>query len=148
MIYLLPHTILNAATRFPNKTAFKCGNKSLTYHQLAAKMSQLAATLYDLGVRKGDRVGIYLNRSIETAVAMYGIMHVGAVYVPLDPKAPTSRTLFVIQDCDLSILITNTTQRRKIHNIVQATTQISHIIGIAELDLVSTLAWEGLDSQL
>lgn len=147
MIYLLPHTILASANRFPDREAFRCGNNSLTFRQLSAKMSQLAATLIDLGVQKGDRVGIYLNRSIETAIAIYGIMHAGAVYVPLDPKAPIDRILFVIQDCHIKILITNDSQKRNISNIAQSLLPIKGIIGITDIDSVPTFSWEALKNQ-
>ncbi|MEM1359546.1 MAG: AMP-binding protein, partial [Bacteroidota bacterium] len=97
MIYLLPHTVLEAAQRTPDKEAFKCGQDSLSYGELGSQIQQLASVLWRLGVRRGDRVGVYLNRSIETAIAVHGIMYAGAAYVPLDPKAPAARTRFQLQ---------------------------------------------------
>lgn len=127
MIYLLPHTVLESARRTPDKEAFKCGQATLTYGELAMRMQQLASRLWRLGVRRGDRVGIYLNRSIETPIALYGIMHAGAVYVPLDPKAPATRTQFQVKDCGIEVVITNPSQAKN-----WARTQVQgNVIGLA-----------------
>lgn len=147
MIYLLPHTISNSASRFPSREAFRCGGKSLTFKEVDAKMNQLAALLHDIGIEKGDRIGIYLNRSIETAIAIHGIMHAGAVYVPLDPKAPIDRTQFLIKDCGIKILITNNSQRRNIKSIVETDVNLKAIIGVNETGNVPTFLWEKLGEQ-
>ncbi|MEM6963216.1 MAG: amino acid adenylation domain-containing protein [Bacteroidota bacterium] len=145
MIYLLPHTITHAATRFPDREAFRCGDKSLTFKEIAVKMNQLAALLHHLNIQKGDRIGIYLNRSIEAAIAIHGIMHAGAVYVPLDPKAPIRRTQYLIKDCGIKILITNHSQRRNVKNIVADGTALDAIIGISQAENIPTFAWEKLE---
>jgi acyl-CoA synthetase (AMP-forming)/AMP-acid ligase II len=62
----------------------------LTYAELVAQANSLASVLREQGVGRGDRVGIYMNKGLESAVAMYGIMQAGAAYVPLDPFAPVS----------------------------------------------------------
>ncbi len=145
MIYLLPHTISNSASRFPNREAFRCGGKSLTFKEIEAKMNQLANLLHQIGIKKGDRIGIYLNRSLETAIAIYGIMQAGAIYVPLDPKVPVERTRFLINDCGIKILITNNAQRRNIQNIIESSTNLEAIIGVKEMDNVPTFSWEKLE---
>ena len=104
MIYLLPHTVSNSAKTFPNRKAFRFGSKSLTFKEIEVKMNQLANLLHQIGIKQGDRIGIYLNRSLETAIAIYGIMQAGAIYVPLDPKVPVERTKFLINDCGIRIL--------------------------------------------
>ena len=145
MIYLLPHSIIQSAARFPNREAFKCGSSTLTYQEMEARMNQLAGLLHKIGINKGDRIGIYLNRTIETAIAIYGIMQAGGVYVPLDPQVPVERTQFLINDCNIKILITNQTQRRKIKKINKGEVQLSAIIGIAEKESTPTYPWEKLD---
>lgn len=142
MIYLLPHTILNSATRFPEREAFRCGQKSLTFAEMKEKMNQVAGLLHQLNIQKGDRVGIYVNRSIETAIAMYGIMQAGAVYVPLDPKAPIQRTSMLIEDCGISILITNSSQRRNIQKIIAETQTLKTIIGIKGDYSIRNISWD------
>ena len=147
MIYLLPHTISNSAKRFPAREAFRFGSKSLTFNEIEAKVNQLANLLHEIGIEKGDRIGIYLNRSLETAIAMYGIMQAGAIYVPLDPKVPIERTQFLINDCGIKILITNNAQRRNIQNIVAPNIKLDAIIGVKEAGNIPTFLWEKLAEQ-
>lgn len=141
MIYLLPHSILESAERFPDREAFKFGNEVLSYSQMALRMNQLAATLSAHGVGKGDRVGIYMNRSLETAIAIYGIMQAGAVYVPIDPKAPITRSQFLIQDCGIKIIVTNASQKRNIAQLAEAPTFLETIIGLEETLSIPTISW-------
>lgn len=107
MIYLLQQTVLAGAERTPDKAAFVCGRDRLTYGEAAIRIQQLARALTDLGVRRGDRVGVYLNRSIETAIALHGIMLAGAAYVPLDPKATAERLAFQLEDCGIRTVVSN-----------------------------------------
>ncbi len=59
--------------------------KSLSYAELESRTNSLARLLIEQGVRRGDRVGIFMNKGLESAVAIYGIMKAGAAYVPLGP---------------------------------------------------------------
>lgn len=144
MIYLLPHTVFASAEQFPEQTAFVCGKEKLTYQELADQVQQLANVLREQEVKRGDRVGIYLHRSIETAVAIYGILQAGAVYVPLSPKAPPERNAFVLQDCGIEVLVTHPSQHRNLQRLLAARTQVQTIIGgrkVEDNDL-ATISWE------
>jgi len=127
-VYLLPHTILNSANRYPDKEAFRFGDTTLTYTELVHQSHQLAHCLIELGVQRGDRIGIYLNRCLETAVAVYGIMSAGAAFVPLDPYAPPARTQFVIQDCKIEHLISNKNQEKNLKNTLIQNLDVKSII--------------------
>lgn len=141
MNYLLPHSILNAADRQPDHLAFRCGNQEISYSQLAGQMDQLAGLLIELGVQKGDRVGIYLNRCLETAIAVYGIMRAGAAYVPLDPYAPVQRTRWLLNNCGIRCLITQPSQKRTLRKIVE-NTQLQYLIGLEDAELpIAAISW-------
>ena len=129
MIYLLQHSVLTAAEQFPQREAFVCGTERMTYGELATKVDQLATVLRDGGVRPGGRVGIYLHRCLETAVAIYGTLRAGAVYVPLNPKAPAARNAYLIEDCAIDVLISHPTQKRGLKLLVGARTQVQRIVG-------------------
>ncbi len=105
-------------------------------------MNQVANVLQDCGVKKGDRVGIYLNRSIETAIAIYGILNAGAVYVPLDPKAPPTRTRFLLHDCGIKVVITNPSQKRNLKKVMEEGHDLQTLIGLKEDLAIPTISWE------
>jgi len=141
LIYLLSQTIEASASRYPDSAAFICGKRSVTYQELLEQTNQLANLLIERGVQKGDRVGVYLNRSLETAIAIYGIMRAGAVYVPLDPNSPTQRTQFLINDCNIGHLITNPAQQRTLQPVVADETALHTVVGLKADWPVYTLAW-------
>lgn len=57
------------------------------------------------GIKRGGCVAILLDRSIESYIAMLGIMKAGAAYVPLDPSYPEDRVQYIVQDCDIAAVI-------------------------------------------
>jgi amino acid adenylation domain-containing protein len=96
-----------AAERTPDAPVLRFARTTLTYNELARRSERLAALLQSQGVRRGDRVGLYFNKSIESVIALYGVMKAGAAYVPLDPNAPAARTSAIIDQCDIEVLISH-----------------------------------------
>lgn len=145
MIYLLQHTVFDSAERFPRREAFVCGKERMTYAELSRKVRQLAQTLREQGVQPGDRVGIYLNRCVETAVAVYGVLQAGAVYVPLNHKAPAAQNAYVIGECDIAVLVSHPSQKRGLKALLGAGPQVQRIVGGAVVDdTVQTTSWEAV----
>lgn len=105
MVYLLQHLLMHAARTYPDKDAVMFHDNRITYQDLDDVTSKLAAVLQERGVKRGDRVGIYMNKSIGSVVSIHGILKAGAVYVPLDPNAPPSRIAYIIQNCDIKCLL-------------------------------------------
>ncbi len=130
MVYLLPQAVERAAARYPDREAVRISGQSLTYSQLMGRINRLAQVLIDQGVHRGDRVGIYLNKSLESAVALYGIMQAGAAYVPLDPFAPIARLRFVIQDCGIEHLITKETKLEQLSELLAQPSGVKCVIGV------------------
>jgi amino acid adenylation domain-containing protein len=77
----------------------------ITYQELAALSDCLRDHLVQLGVRPGDRVGIYLHKSIDSVAAIFGILKAGAAYVPVDPSAPVARNAYILSDCTVKAAV-------------------------------------------
>ena len=86
--------------------AVRCRGRSIAYSDVDSAANALARTFVEQGVRKGDRVGIYLPKSVEVLPAVYGAMRAGAAYVPIDPRGPAQRAALVAADCSISALVT------------------------------------------
>jgi len=95
-----------AAERVPERTAVADRGRSLTYAELETVSNRLAHLLVDRGVRRGDRVGLFLDKSIESLVGIYGVLKAGAAYVPLDPGAPPSRLGYIASNAGIRCLLT------------------------------------------
>jgi amino acid adenylation domain-containing protein len=107
MAYLLPQLLTDSAARRPEQVAVVFEDRSITYRELDALSSRLAHALQAGGVAPGDRVGIYLNKCVESVVAILGIHKAGAAYVPLDPGAPVRRIAFIIGNCAMKALVSS-----------------------------------------
>ncbi|MFC5185558.1 amino acid adenylation domain-containing protein [Actinomadura harenae] len=93
-----------ARTR-PDAPAVEYQGRTLTYGELDARSSALAATLIGNGVAPGDRVGLWARKSIESVIAIHGVLKTGAAYVPIDPSAPFKRAGHIIEHCDVACVI-------------------------------------------
>jgi amino acid adenylation domain-containing protein len=104
----LVHDLLTAsAARHPDRTAVVDGERSLTYRELDAAANRCSQLLVRSGVEPGDRVGLFLEKSMEALVGIYGILRAGATYVPLDPAAPVFRLATIAGNAGLSCLVTS-----------------------------------------
>jgi acyl-CoA synthetase (AMP-forming)/AMP-acid ligase II len=106
MAYLLQQLLATSADRYPDKPAVQARGRSLTYAGLQTRSNQLAHLLRERGVRRGDRVGLFFPKAVESLVAMLGVLKAGAVYVPLDPHAPVRRVAGIAENCGLRALVT------------------------------------------
>jgi amino acid adenylation domain-containing protein len=143
--YLFPHIIEDSAMKFPDKDAFRCGQDRISYVDLHNRMWQIAQLLRDHGIKRGDRVGIYLNRCLENAMAIYGTMAAGAAFVPLDPFAPAARTLLQLRDCGIRHLITHPNCHNGLKKILQGQPDLALIIGIDTDEFIPTVSWKNLE---
>ncbi|WP_052347424.1 hybrid non-ribosomal peptide synthetase/type I polyketide synthase [Planktothrix prolifica] len=92
--------------RTPDAIAVVFENQQLTYTELNGRANQLAHYLQSLGVGPEVLVGIAVERSFEMIVGLLGILKAGGAYVPLDPDYPTERLQFMLEDSQVSLLLT------------------------------------------
>lgn len=92
--------------RTPNNIAVAFNEEQLTYTELNARANQLAHYLQSLGVGAEVLVGICVERSLEMLIGILGILKAGGAYVPLDPHYPQERLAFMLEDTQISILLT------------------------------------------
>jgi amino acid adenylation domain-containing protein len=90
----------------PEAIAVQFEGKQLTYRELNSRANQLAHHLRGLGVGPKKLVGICVERSFEMVVGLLGILKAGGAYVPLDPVYPRERLEFMLQDAQVSVLLT------------------------------------------
>lgn len=94
----------SAAAR-PDAVAVVDRDRRLTYGELDSRANQVAHLLGGLGVERGDRVALYLEKSLEAVVAIYGVLKAGAAYTPLDPSAPVARLGYIAGNCGARVVL-------------------------------------------
>ena len=90
----------------PNAIAVVCKHEEISYRDLNHRANQLAHYLQNFSVEPQSLIGVCLERSIEMVATLLAILKVGCVYVPLDPAYPQEQLLYMLEDAQLSILIT------------------------------------------
>ncbi|WP_374015852.1 amino acid adenylation domain-containing protein [Paenibacillus thiaminolyticus] len=91
--------------RTPDRTALRYRQDTLTYRELDQEVNRLARHLQHTGVKRGDFVGVCLERSFDLIVSILAIVKAGAAYVPLDAMYPAERLAFMIRDSGLQVII-------------------------------------------
>ena len=104
---LLSELIAVAAARVPNAAALTFGAQSLSYADLLTSTDRFAAGVVGLGLKRGERVAIYLEKRFEAVVASFGVAAAGAVFVPLNPLLKPEQVAFIMKDCDVRVLVTS-----------------------------------------
>ena len=82
------------------------GDQQLTYSELNGRANQVGHYLKQRGIGPGQRVGVFVERSLQMMVALLGIQKSGAAYVPLDPAYPTERVRLTLEDAQVSVILT------------------------------------------
>ena len=103
---LLPRLVTQSADRHATAPAVVMDGVTLDYATLEQRSNRFARSLVAHGVRRGDRVALWLPKSPDAIVALYGIMKAGAAYVPGDPASPASRLAYIARDCAVAGLVT------------------------------------------
>ena len=129
--YLLSHLLPASAQRFGDRPAVRCLGEELTYTEFDHRAGQLAATLVEAGVARGDRVGLHLHKSLESIIGIHGILRAGAAYVPLDPLAPPTLLRTIVADCGIRVLVTHDLRRTSVAAVAEDC-DITHVVGLSE----------------
>ncbi|MGE7906913.1 amino acid adenylation domain-containing protein [Peribacillus sp. NPDC094092] len=103
----IPEAFHKIVERFPDKIAIVDGPRTITYHELNVKSNRLAHYLLSKGISKEERIGIYVNRSIDMVTGMLAVIKAGAAYVPLDPHYPDERLSYMVEDSSISYCLSH-----------------------------------------
>ncbi|KOX11588.1 membrane protein [Streptomyces sp. NRRL B-3648] len=105
-----PHTVTDLfeeqARRTPHATAVRSHDGELSYAALDERADELAHRLRGLGVGRGARVGVLLERGTGLLVALLGVLKADAAYVPLDPLHPARRIAGLIAGTEAAVVVT------------------------------------------
>ena len=125
---LLPDLITRSAEDAPRTTALASGADSLTYEALATAVNSFAAGLMHLGLARGERVAIYLEKRFETVIASFGAPCAGGVFVPLNPLLKPEQVAFIMRDCNVRVLVTSPERLALLSGVLGACPDLAHVV--------------------
>ena len=105
---MLLHQLFEHTTqRVPEKIALTCDGHHYTYAELGKRVDQLAALLRARGVKRGDRVALFLDNGIEMVVGVFAALRIGAIFMPVNPLTKHDKLTFILNNARASALITH-----------------------------------------
>src|ERR1043166_4046623 len=93
--------------RRPDKIALVCAGQRLTYAEVDAMADRLANALLAYGVKRGDRVGIYLHNTVEAVVGIFGALKAGATFVVINRAMRFEKLCCILANCQATALVTD-----------------------------------------
>lgn len=125
---LLHETLERSAAEAPGKIAVVAGDARCTYRELDRWSAGVAATLVRGGVRRGDRVAVFMDNSVEAAAAIYGILRTGAAFVVVNPQTRTEKLAYIANDCGIRALVADHRRRPVLEAAVPAITSLKQVV--------------------
>jgi len=115
---MLPHDHLrDAASRFPNKPSIICSKQAYSFQEIDERSDRLAYEFQQLGLRRGDRVVVMLDNSIEMVISLWASLKAGAVFVPISPGTKADKLGFLLADSGATGFIVATHLRQRVKEV-------------------------------
>jgi acyl-CoA ligase (AMP-forming) (exosortase A-associated) len=128
MNHLLHDLISSAACVRGEATAIVCKGEQLSYADLDRQVAEVAAALAGAGLRKLDRVAIYLTKQVENVLAMFGTAHAGGVFVPVNPVLKAPQVGHILSDAGARILVTTADRLRLLAPVLESCPELALIV--------------------
>jgi len=102
------HFLEEAARKYPDRACTIFKGSCISYKEMNAQTDQMAAALIEMGVKKGDRVGIFMPNLPQFVIAFYGILKAGAAVVAVNPTYPVDEIIMPVDDANIEVMFTLT----------------------------------------
>ena len=102
------HFLDESARRYPDRACTIFKGAVISYKEMSTLTDHMAAALVEMGVKKGDRVGIFMPNLPQFVIAYFGILKAGGVVVAVNPTYPTDEILTPVNDANIEIMFTLT----------------------------------------
>lgn len=121
-----------SAQRFPEHTAVIFQGQHLSYRELDGLASSFANALANLGVRKGDRVALYMTNRPEYIISIYGIARLGAVFTPMNPTYKEAEISHQLNDADVVAVVVQESLYPLVKSIRPRIKSLKHVIVVGQ----------------
>ena len=153
MPILLHNLISDTAHSLPENTALQYKDIVLNYQQLNDKIIAISNAFIQLGIKRSERIGIYLPKRIETIVSIFSASAADAVFVPINPILKAKQVAYILNDCNVRLLITTHTCFKQLESILVHCVDLLNIIiidapqkPIKTLEDINIIHWDQLSS--
>ncbi|MDI5972639.1 amino acid adenylation domain-containing protein [Streptomyces sp. SL13] len=127
----LVERLAGSITRTPGAVAVTCGQRTLTYGELGARVDALAAELVRLGVRGEQLVPVLMDRSVDVVVALLAVVRAGGAYLPVHAGYPAGRMRSVLAYADAPVVLVDGAWAA--HEVVRGAGESGRVVVRADL---------------
>jgi len=125
----IPYLFEQTVAASPEKIAIWQSGRTITFRELYDAAVATAHILHELGVRKGERVGVCMGKSIDQVLAILGIIYAGAVFVPILPKLKPRNIGHIVRDSAMTVLISDLA---RLNEVTEFAAETRLVIGSGE----------------
>ena len=125
---LLHELISRSASSRPDATALAYGKQSMSYGFLQQSIESFVGGLVGLGLQRGERIAIYLEKRPETVVASFGSAAAGCVFVPLNPLLKADQVAYIMRDCNVRVLVTSSERLSLLASVLPSCKDLRHVL--------------------
>lgn len=123
----LADIFLSTCDKYPDKTVIQCAGKSYTYNQLLNEVNSLACHLKIQGIKRGDRVAIYMDNTWPCVVSLFSIVLTGAVFLIINPQTKSQKLQYILEDSGAKMLLTDAHLKKTFIDIVSQSNTITNV---------------------
>ncbi len=123
----------------------------MSFSLLQQSISGFVSGVLGLGLQRGERIAIYLEKRLETVIASFGAAAAGCVFVPLNPLLKADQVAYIMRDCNVRALITSAERLPLLASVLPTCHDLRHVIVVNPDPLPATggpLAWVHWDDLL
>ena len=132
MTYLLHELIDPCVQRTPAAVALREGLHEASYQKLASEIAQAVDLFLGLGLDRRDRVAVYMEKRIDTVVAMLGAAAAGGVFVPINPLLKPDQVTHILKDCNVRILVTTPERLELLRPVLAGCHDLRYVVVVSE----------------
>ncbi|ART53132.1 acyl-CoA ligase (AMP-forming), exosortase A system-associated [Acidovorax carolinensis] len=125
---LLHELPARAAACWPGRTALTVDGMHLSYANLQSQVERFSAGLLALGLERGARVVVYLEKRVETVVASFAAPAAGGVLVPVNPLLKSAQVVHILQDAQAQVLVTSAARLAALAPVLESCPGLQHVV--------------------
>jgi acyl-CoA synthetase (AMP-forming)/AMP-acid ligase II len=145
--FLVQHFLENSSKRLPDKEFIVCGDDRFTYAEINEKADLMATSLIELGVKRQDRVAIFLDNSTESVIALFGILKAGAIFIMLSSGMKVKKLNYILNNSEARVLISHPNKKRIVKAAIVSAPALEHIIWCADNQNTQSFQTSNLNPQ-
>ncbi len=125
----LLHDLITRSARYtPHALALVYGGASMNYAELALAIEQFASGLIHLGLKRGERIAIYLENRLEAVVGSFGASAAGVVFVPVNALLKPQQVVYILRDCNVRVLLTSPERLQVLKDVLAECPDLCHVV--------------------